>query len=87
VWALLMPLSISLSIFLLFQPWAWMAIVPYFTYCVLDRTSSRGGRKLDWFRRLAIWRYFADYFPIRLTKTVNLDPKKNYVFGYHPHGS
>lgn len=27
-----------------------------------------------------------DYFPIRLVKTVDLDPSKNYVFGYHPHG-
>lgn len=27
-----------------------------------------------------------DYFPVRLVKTVDLDPSKNYVFGYHPHG-
>ncbi len=29
---------------------------------------------------------FRDYFPIRLIKTVDLDPKKNYIFGIHPHG-
>jgi 2-acylglycerol O-acyltransferase 2 len=27
-----------------------------------------------------------DFFPISLVKTVDLDPRKNYVFGYHPHG-
>lgn len=27
-----------------------------------------------------------DYFPIALVKTADLDPSKNYVFGYHPHG-
>ncbi|XP_072033302.1 2-acylglycerol O-acyltransferase 2-A-like [Amphiura filiformis] len=28
----------------------------------------------------------ANYFPIRLHKTVDLDPHQNYVFGFHPHG-
>ena len=27
------------------------------------------------------WRYFAAYFPLRLVKTVDLDPKQTYVFG------
>lgn len=27
-----------------------------------------------------------DYFPARLVKTADLDPNKNYVCGYHPHG-
>ena len=33
-----------------------------------------------------MWRYFRDYFPAHLIKTVDLDPNKNYIFGYHPHG-
>uniref|UniRef100_A0A3B4TXM8 Monoacylglycerol O-acyltransferase 3a n=1 Tax=Seriola dumerili TaxID=41447 RepID=A0A3B4TXM8_SERDU len=33
-----------------------------------------------------VWEYFRDYFPITLVKTVDLDPKKNYIFGFHPHG-
>jgi hypothetical protein len=28
----------------------------------------------------------ADYFPIRLHKTVDIPPTKSYIFGYHPHG-
>ncbi len=26
------------------------------------------------------------YFPVRLYKTVDLDPQYNYLFGFHPHG-
>ena len=32
------------------------------------------------------WRYFCNYFPIRLIKTVDLDPKRNYLFCSFPHG-
>ena len=27
-----------------------------------------------------------DYYPITLIKTNDLDPQRNYIFGYHPHG-
>jgi len=27
-----------------------------------------------------------DYFPVKLVKTTELDPKRNYICGYHPHG-
>ena len=37
-------------------------------------------------RKWRIWNYFRDYFPIRLIKTVDLDPTRSYLFGYHPHG-
>ena len=33
-----------------------------------------------------MWKYYCEYFPIRLVKTAELDPKENYIFGYHPHG-
>ena len=33
-----------------------------------------------------LWRYFVGYFPIKLVKTTDLDPKRNYLFGNHPHG-
>ncbi|KAJ3390893.1 Diacylglycerol O-acyltransferase 2 [Lobulomyces angularis] len=39
-----------------------------------------------WLRKLSYWRWLADYFPMQLVKTSELDPRKNYVFGYHPHG-
>lgn len=33
-----------------------------------------------------MWKHFRDYFPIKLHKTADLDPKHNYIFAYHPHG-
>jgi hypothetical protein len=48
---------------------------------------------------MAIWRWYADFFPIKIVshpdplillllqvKTAELDPSKNYLLGYHPHG-
>ena len=37
-------------------------------------------------RNLMLWRYFANYFPIKLIKTVNIDPHRNYLFCSFPHG-
>lgn len=51
-----------------------------------SRTPSRGGRSFQLARRCKMWKYYCDYFPIRLIKTAELDPKENYIFGYHPHG-
>ena len=53
-----------------------------------SRSPYQGGCSppLQIVRRWKIWRYFCDYFPIRLVKTTDLDPKDNYIFCYHPHG-
>ncbi len=33
------------------------------------------------------WRYFRDYFPIRIVKTAELPPSnESYLVGIHPHG-
>lgn len=37
-------------------------------------------------RRLSLWTYFRDFFPIDLLKTSDLDPSNNYIFCCHPHG-
>ncbi|XP_072349463.1 diacylglycerol O-acyltransferase 2-like [Scyliorhinus torazame] len=49
-------------------------------------TPERGGRRSQWIRGWKMWRYLRDYFPISLVKTAELNPEKNYVIGYHPHG-
>ena len=61
----------------------------YLAWMVVDqKKSKRGGRKVGvgYVGDLAVFRYFRDYYPISLKKTVDLDPCKNYIFGYHPHG-
>ncbi|CAF1532113.1 unnamed protein product [Rotaria sp. Silwood1] len=54
----------------------------------IDRyTPVRGGRWSDRLRQLSIWSIVSNYFPIKLIKTEDLDPNRNYIFGYHPHGA
>ncbi|XP_068136664.1 diacylglycerol O-acyltransferase 2-like isoform X2 [Hyperolius riggenbachi] len=48
--------------------------------------SHARGRRSVWMSRWTVWKYFRDYFPVQLHKTVDLDPKGNYIFAYHPHG-
>lgn len=33
-----------------------------------------------------MWRYFCNYFPIKLVKTAELDAKRNYLLCAYPHG-
>ena len=70
------------------HPYVRLAFVGYVSwYALVDaKTPMNGGRFLPWFRRLPFWATMADYFPVRLHKSVDLDPKGNYLFGYHPHG-
>ncbi|XP_029442180.1 2-acylglycerol O-acyltransferase 2 [Rhinatrema bivittatum] len=65
----------------------WLVSVLYAIWWYLDwDTPSKGGRKCQLLRRSVIWRYMRDYFPISMIKTADLDPRHNYVLGFHPHG-
>lgn len=72
----------------LFLSRLWPIAVFYATFAIVwDRDiSSCGGRRMNFIRNSSIWKYFCEYFPIQLVKTAELDPKKNYIFGFHPHG-
>lgn len=75
-----------IMIYLLFTSFYWIPLC-YLVYYLYDRkTSARGGRRWQWIREWPVWKYFQQYFPITLIKTVELDPKKNYIMGFHPHG-
>ncbi|XP_075941115.1 2-acylglycerol O-acyltransferase 2-B isoform X4 [Anarhichas minor] len=65
----------------------WIVALLYAGWLWLDwDTPTCGGRRSQWVRSWGIWEFFRDYFPLTLIKTVDLDPKKNYIFGFHPHG-
>jgi hypothetical protein len=69
-------LSITISICLIYCCWLW-----------IDRESAlKGGRWSDHLRRCSIWKKWIKYFPLSLVKSADLDPKLNYIVGYHPHG-
>jgi hypothetical protein len=64
------------TLFVLYLAWLW-----------LDRkTPKTGGRRVDFVKRWSLWRYFADYFPVRLVKTCEYPPNQKYLFAAHPHG-
>ncbi|XP_031695395.1 2-acylglycerol O-acyltransferase 2-B-like isoform X1 [Anarrhichthys ocellatus] len=65
----------------------WIVALLYAGWLWLDwDTPTCGGRRSQWVRSWGIWEFFRDYFPLTLIKSVDLDPKKNYIFGFHPHG-
>ncbi len=73
-------------IYLLFTKYFWIPLA-YALWFYLDfNTPERGGREARWIRTLKIWKYFADYFPVHLIKTCDLDPSRNYFFCVSPHG-
>jgi len=84
--AVLPMLTMILTVFLVvatpFSPFA----IGYLTWIFfVDKSATTGSRPrpLSWIKP---WRHVRDYFPISLTKTADLEPKRSYVFGYHPHG-
>uniref|UniRef100_A0A4W4FUQ6 Acyltransferase n=1 Tax=Electrophorus electricus TaxID=8005 RepID=A0A4W4FUQ6_ELEEL len=75
-----------LMVYLFFTD-CWLIPAVYAAWLIFDwNTPKQGGRRSSWVRNWTVWTYFRDYFPIRLIKTHDLLPSRNYVFGYHPHG-
>lgn len=66
----------------------WPLVVAYLTwiYFVDLETYNRGGRRVEFVRNNGFFRYMRDYYPVSFVKTSELDPSRNYLFGYHPHG-
>uniref|UniRef100_T1IZR7 diacylglycerol O-acyltransferase n=1 Tax=Strigamia maritima TaxID=126957 RepID=T1IZR7_STRMM len=83
----LMITSFFITFYLLFYTDYYYLSVLYFIWLWWDRSKcNRGGRRCTWIREWKLWTYIAEYFPIKILKTAELDPNKNYVCGYHPHG-
>ncbi|XP_045872019.1 2-acylglycerol O-acyltransferase 2 isoform X1 [Meles meles] len=65
----------------------WLVSVLYATWWYLDWDKPlQGGRPIQALRRCFLWKYMRDYFPVSLVKTAELDPSRNYLAGFHPHG-
>ncbi|GAB6024246.1 Diacylglycerol O-acyltransferase 2 [Chamberlinius hualienensis] len=78
-------ISTILPMFLFFTPYYYFSLL-YFAWFFYDRnTSATGSRRL-----VATYPFFlpnvVKFWPMRLIKTSDLDPNKNYVCGCHPHG-
>ncbi|KAK6466508.1 diacylglycerol O-acyltransferase 2-like [Huso huso] len=82
-----MGISCSILMVSLLFTRLWILSVLYFTWLVLDWDSpEKGSRPSKWMRGWRMWKHFSNYYPIKLVKTAELSPQKNYVFGCHPHG-
>ncbi|VDL92124.1 unnamed protein product [Schistocephalus solidus] len=75
----------------------------YYLYWTADVDAPfRGGHQRTWMRRLPLWRWVAEYFPMKLIPSAELKAwtkatedgavattlpsSVNYLVGYHPHG-
>ncbi|GAB6023443.1 Diacylglycerol O-acyltransferase 2 [Chamberlinius hualienensis] len=73
-------------IYLLFTKYYYVTLL-YTLWMYYDKdTCQTGGRRLNCTRWPFLSTYVRDYWPLRLIKTIDLDPNKNYVCGCHPHG-
>uniref|UniRef100_A0A5S6QA33 Acyltransferase n=1 Tax=Trichuris muris TaxID=70415 RepID=A0A5S6QA33_TRIMR len=78
-------LIFSLIAMIVWRLW-WLAVV-YGLWLYVDRDApKRGSRPLSIIREWSLYKHLRDYFPIHLIKTAELDPSRNYLIGYHPHG-
>lgn len=81
---------LSLFWFILAIPLTWPLLVPYLLYVLFSSTHVNGSvpykTRSDFFRRLPLWRFYINYFPIQLHRTAELPTDQNYIFAYHPHG-
>ncbi|KAI8847703.1 diacylglycerol acyltransferase [Chytridium lagenaria] len=85
-WITLAPFCVLLFLICFMVPILRPFVLAYVVFMNIDPAPETGGRKIHWLRNLSYWKWFKDFFPISLVSTVKLDPSKNYLFGYHPHG-
>jgi 2-acylglycerol O-acyltransferase 2 len=85
-----MSLFFAMFWFVLAVPLFWPLLLPYLIYVFIFANNHADGsvpyKRSEFLRNLPIWTLYAEYFPIRLHRTVELDPRNNYIFAYHPHG-
>lgn len=86
LWVCLLPLCMALFGALLLRPTFWPFCLAYMLYIYYDTAPEHGGRRVEWVRNMRFWKWFADYFPVKLVASTPLDPSRNYVFVYSPHG-
>ena len=70
----------STAMYLLMSTSFWWITPMYLTWIVYDlQTCNNGGRKgflVNWMKNSKIWKLYANFFPITLVKTTELDSEK-----------
>ncbi|PNI41825.1 AWAT2 isoform 1 [Pan troglodytes] len=78
---------IAVNLYLVvFTPY-WPVTVLILTWLAFDwKTPQRGGRRFTCVRHWRLWKHYSDYFPLKLLKTHDICPSRNYILVCHPHG-
>ena len=78
---------LAVFLFVCSAPLLWPVLFVYTVWMWLDPAPENGHpRRIEAIRRLKMWHWYNEYFPLRLHKTHDIDPGRRYIFGYHPHG-
>ncbi|KAI0050984.1 DAGAT-domain-containing protein [Auriscalpium vulgare] len=87
IWSTSIVTTFALTLFLCSFPPLWPFMLMYVIWLnYIDQAPEHGGRMSHRFRKMAWWKYFAEYYPASFKKECDLPPDRPYVFGYHPHG-
>jgi len=76
----------ALLIYLFFYTRYWYLTLLYLTWYFWDLPTCNTGGRRGLMRRFPLWRHLANFFPVRVVRTAELPPDRNYLMGYHPHG-
>lgn len=73
-----------------FSFWARTLMLLYLAYSfTIGKVTKYPVARRSFFCQNIAWRYYRDYFPIRMCVSEEakkaFDPSRNYIFGYHPH--
>ena len=84
-----MPACTIITILALMNPFTMPPMVAYLLWIFFAPIKHPMPRQRWWARHI-FFRMYRDYFPIRLVASkearAQMDPKRNYLFCYHPHG-
>ncbi|XP_063909878.1 2-acylglycerol O-acyltransferase 2-like [Zophobas morio] len=81
--------KLSTGIIFILYTQAPFSALAYLVWLYYDKdTPDLGGRTIPWIQNNKIWYYPKSYFPSKLALApgFNLDPKRNYLFCFFPHG-
>ena len=77
------PLAL-LTLYQLLYTTFWPLTVAYAAWYIYDlNICNKGGRRNQWLRQARLWKYYAQYFPVKMIKTAELNPERqgNYLLG------
>ncbi|XP_055355870.1 2-acylglycerol O-acyltransferase 1-like [Paramacrobiotus metropolitanus] len=80
-------ITTALFFLFFFTDYYWLSLLYSVWYCLdWNQPITDASRVSPSLRHASLFRHFAQYFPVKVIRTVDLPAQNNYIFGYHPHG-